>query len=64
MQGAYFSFESGLQLVKQQQRLMDRASIDGMMAPAVHTIKSPVNLKQYLTNTPDVVLANDNNDGQ
>lgn len=59
--GGVFSFESGLQLVKRRAELMDRAS-DGMMAALIGFDRHQ--LEQYLTNTPDVVLANDNNDGQ
>lgn len=59
--GGVFSFESGLQLVKRRAELMDRAS-DGMMAALIGCDRHQ--LEQYLTNTPDVVLANDNNDGQ
>jgi [acyl-carrier-protein] S-malonyltransferase len=56
-----FDFEAGLQLVKQRAELMDQAS-DGMMAVLLGFNQEQ--LDQQLQQTPDVVLANDNNAGQ
>ncbi|MBW4578802.1 MAG: ACP S-malonyltransferase [Tildeniella nuda ZEHNDER 1965/U140] len=56
-----FDFETGLRLVKQRAELMDQAS-DGMMAALLGFDQAQ--LEQQLQQTPDVVLANDNNAGQ
>jgi [acyl-carrier-protein] S-malonyltransferase len=56
-----FDFETGLRLVKQRAELMDQAS-DGMMAALLGFNQEQ--LEQQLQQTPDVVLANDNNAGQ
>ncbi len=56
-----FTFEAGLRLVKQRAELMDQAS-DGMMAALLGFNQEQ--LEQQLQQTPDVVLANDNNAGQ
>lgn len=56
-----FDFETGLRLVKQRAELMDQAS-DGMMAALLGF--DPSQLEEQLQQTPDVVLANDNNAGQ
>jgi [acyl-carrier-protein] S-malonyltransferase len=56
-----FGFETGLRLVKQRAELMDQAS-DGMMAALLGFNQEQ--LEQQLQQTPDVVLANDNNAGQ
>ena len=56
-----FDFETGLRLVKQRAELMDQAS-DGMMAALLGFNQEQ--LDQQLQQTPDVVLANDNNAGQ
>jgi [acyl-carrier-protein] S-malonyltransferase len=53
-----FSFEAGLQLIKRRSELMDSAS-DGMMAALLGFDRDQ--LEQHLHQTPDVVLANDNN---
>ncbi|MBW4472385.1 MAG: ACP S-malonyltransferase [Stenomitos rutilans HA7619-LM2] len=56
-----FAFEAGLRLVKKRAELMDQAS-DGMMAALLGFNQEQ--LDQQLQQTPDVVLANDNNAGQ
>ena len=56
-----FNFEDGLRLIKRRAELMDSAS-DGMMA-ALIGFNRP-NLEAAIAQTPDVVLANDNNEGQ
>jgi len=56
-----FSFSAGLQLVKRRAELMDSAS-DGMMAALIGFDRDQ--LTQQIQQTPDVVLANDNNAGQ
>jgi [acyl-carrier-protein] S-malonyltransferase len=56
-----FDFEAGLRLVKRRAELMSSAS-DGMMA-AVIGFDRP-QLEDLISQTPDIVLANDNNDGQ
>ena len=56
-----FSFSAGLQLVKRRAELMDSAS-DGMMAALIGFDRDQ--LRQQIQQTPDVVLANDNNAGQ
>ena len=56
-----FGFEDGLRLIKRRAELMDSAS-DGMMA-ALIGFNRP-NLEAAIAQTPDVVLANDNNEGQ
>lgn len=54
-------FETGLRLVKRRAELMDSAS-DGKMAALIGFDREQ--LEQQLQQTPDVVLANDNNAGQ
>ena len=56
-----FCFEDGLRLIKRRAELMDSAS-DGMMA-ALLGFGRP-QLESAIAQTPDVVLANDNNAGQ
>lgn len=56
-----FSFEDGLRLIKRRAELMDSAS-DGMMAALLGFDRAQ--LEQQLEQTPDAVLANDNNAGQ
>ncbi|UBF29157.1 ACP S-malonyltransferase [Kovacikia minuta CCNUW1] len=56
-----FDFETGLRLIKQRAELMDSAS-DGLMAALLGFDRDQ--LEQQLQQTPDVVLANDNNAGQ
>lgn len=56
-----FDFETGLRLVKRRAELMDSAS-DGVMAALIGFDRAE--LEQCILKTPDVVLANDNNDGQ
>ncbi|GAB4381938.1 MAG: ACP S-malonyltransferase [Elainellaceae cyanobacterium] len=56
-----FDFESGLRLVKRRAELMDSAS-EGIMAALLGFDRDQ--LDQQLAQTPDVVLANDNNPGQ
>jgi [acyl-carrier-protein] S-malonyltransferase len=56
-----FDFADGLNLVKRRAELMDGAS-DGMMAALLGFDQEQ--LDQQLQQTPDVVLANDNNAGQ
>ncbi len=56
-----FSFEDGLRLIKRRADLMDSAS-DGMMAALLGFDR--VQLETAIEQTPDVVLANDNNAGQ
>ena len=56
-----FDFESGLRLVKRRAELMDGAS-DGMMAAVIGFDREQ--LEQQIAQTPNVVLANDNNAGQ
>lgn len=56
-----FDFESGLRLVKRRAELMDAASEGGMAALLGFDREQ---LEQQLAQTPDVVLANDNNAGQ
>jgi [acyl-carrier-protein] S-malonyltransferase len=56
-----FEFEAGLRLVKRRAELMDSAS-DGMMAAIIGFDRDQ--LEQQIQQTPNVVLANDNNAGQ
>lgn len=56
-----FSFEDGLRLIQRRSQLMDSAS-DGMMAALLGFDREQ--LDQQLQQTPDAVLANDNNAGQ
>ncbi len=56
-----FGFEDGLRLIKRRAELMDSAS-DGMMA-ALLGFDRP-QLEAAIAQTPNVVLANDNNAGQ
>jgi [acyl-carrier-protein] S-malonyltransferase len=56
-----FEFEAGLQLVQRRAELMDSAS-DGMMAAIIGFDRDQ--LEQQIQQTPNVVLANDNNSGQ
>lgn len=56
-----FDFATGLNLVKRRAELMDLAS-DGLMAALLGFDRDQ--LEQQLQQTPDVVLANDNNAGQ
>lgn len=56
-----FDFATGLRLVKRRAELMDSAS-DGGMAALVGFNRAE--LEQCILKTPDVVLANDNNEGQ
>lgn len=56
-----FGFEDGLRLIKRRAELMDSAS-DGMMA-ALLGFDRP-QLEAAISQTPNVVLANDNNAGQ
>jgi [acyl-carrier-protein] S-malonyltransferase len=56
-----FDFETGLRLVKRRAELMDSAS-EGVMAALLGFDRQQ--LEQQIAQTPDVVLANDNNDGQ
>lgn len=56
-----FDFATGLRLVKRRAELMDSAS-DGMMAAVIGFDREQ--LEQQIQQTPDVVLANDNNAGQ
>jgi [acyl-carrier-protein] S-malonyltransferase len=56
-----FDFESGLRLVKRRAELMDEAS-EGVMAALLGFDREQ--LEQHIAQTPDVVLANDNNAGQ
>jgi len=56
-----FDFKTGLQLIKERAELMDSAS-EGMMAALLGFDREQ--LEQQLQETPDVVLANDNNAGQ
>jgi len=56
-----FGFEDGLRLIKRRAELMDSAS-DGMMA-ALLGFDRP-QLESAIAQTPNVVLANDNNAGQ
>jgi len=56
-----FSFEDGLRLIKRRAELMDSAS-DGMMAALLGFDRAQ--LEMAIEQTPDVVLANDNNAGQ
>ncbi len=56
-----FDFKTGLQLIKERAELMDSAS-EGMMAALLGFDREQ--LEQQLQETPDVVLANDNNVGQ
>jgi [acyl-carrier-protein] S-malonyltransferase len=56
-----FDFETGLELVKRRAELMDSAS-DGIMAALLGFDREQ--LEAALAQTPDVVLANDNNAGQ
>jgi [acyl-carrier-protein] S-malonyltransferase len=56
-----FDFEAGLRLVKRRAELMDSAS-DGVMAALLGFDREQ--LEAQLAQTPDVVLANDNNAGQ
>jgi len=56
-----FDFESGLRLVQRRGALMDAAS-GGVMAALLGFDRSQ--LEEQIAQTPDVVLANDNNSGQ
>ncbi|NES23032.1 MAG: ACP S-malonyltransferase, partial [Symploca sp. SIO3E6] len=56
-----FDFETGLRLVKCRAELMDSAS-DGMMAALIGFDREQ--LETQIEQTPDVVLANDNNSAQ
>lgn len=56
-----FSFEDGLRLIQRRSHLMDSAS-DGMMAALLGFDREQ--LEQQLQQTPDAILANDNNAGQ
>lgn len=56
-----FDFESGLRLMQRRAELMDSAS-DGMMAALLGFDRAQ--LEAVLADTPDAVLANDNNSGQ
>ena len=56
-----FDFETGLRLVKRRAELMDATS-EGIMAALLGFDRDQ--LEQQLAQTPDVVLANDNNAGQ
>jgi [acyl-carrier-protein] S-malonyltransferase len=56
-----FDFETGLRLVKRRAELMDTAS-EGIMAALLGFDRDQ--LEQQISQTPDVVLANDNNAGQ
>jgi [acyl-carrier-protein] S-malonyltransferase len=56
-----FDFESGLRLVQRRAELMDGAS-GGIMAALLGFDRDQ--LEQQIAQTPDVVLANDNNAGQ
>jgi len=56
-----FSFEAGLRLIQRRAELMSQAS-DGMMAALLGFDRAQ--LEEQLQQTPDVVLANDNSDGQ
>ncbi|MBD0269019.1 MAG: ACP S-malonyltransferase [Cyanobacteria bacterium Co-bin8] len=56
-----YDFETGLGLVKRRAELMSQAS-DGMMAALIGFDREELMAK--LEDTPDVVLANDNNAGQ
>ena len=56
-----FDFESGLRLVQRRAALMDAAS-GGVMAALLGFDRSQ--LEEQIAQTPDVVLANDNNSGQ
>jgi [acyl-carrier-protein] S-malonyltransferase len=56
-----FSFEDGLHLIKHRAELMDSSS-DGMMAALLGFDRAQ--LETAIKQTPDVVLANDNNAGQ
>ncbi|MCY7277703.1 MAG: ACP S-malonyltransferase [Phormidesmis sp. CAN_BIN44] len=56
-----FSFEDGLRLVKRRAELMDSAS-DGVMAALLGFDRTQ--LEMAIEQTPNVVLANDNNAGQ
>ncbi len=56
-----FSFEDGLRLIKRRAELMDSAS-DGMMAALLGFDRAQ--LEMAIEQTPNVVLANDNNAGQ
>ncbi len=56
-----FDFETGLQLVKRRAELMDAVS-EGAMAALLGCDRTQ--LDQQLAQTPDIVLANDNSEGQ
>ncbi len=56
-----FDFESGLRLVKQRAELMDQVT-GGMMIAVMRFDREK--LENAIAQTPDVVLANDNSDGQ
>ena len=56
-----FDFESGLRLVKQRAELMDQVT-GGMMIAVLGFNREK--LENAIAQTPDVVLANDNSDGQ
>jgi [acyl-carrier-protein] S-malonyltransferase len=56
-----FSFEDGLRLIQRRAELMDSAS-GGLMAALLGFDREQ--LEQQIQQTPDVVLANDNNAGQ
>lgn len=56
-----FDFEAGLQLVKRRAELMNATS-EGVMAALLGFDREQ--LEQHIAQTPEVVLANDNNAGQ
>ncbi len=56
-----FDFESGLRLVKQRAELMDQVT-GGMMIAVMRFDREK--LENAIAQSPDVVLANDNSDGQ
>lgn len=56
-----FDFEAGLRLVQRRAQLMDHSS-EGMMAALLGFDRQQ--LEQAIAHTTDVVLANDNNEGQ
>ena len=56
-----FSFEDGLRLIKRRAELMDSAS-EGVMAALLGFDRAQ--LETAIGQTPDVILANDNNAGQ
>lgn len=56
-----FDFETGLRLVKRRAELMDKVSEGGMVALMGFDREQ---LEQQIEQTPDAVIANDNNPGQ